>query len=288
MNKYSNLIDIINNLKNINYRHNDNLYISKQIYELEKDDVRKFECNTFIIYKFIVFLKNNKLKSYLVKIPKNTNKKCFTISNIKKCIMFFHGSRDLHWEVALLSTNMLSENFITIYLQGNNQGEFHLEEPHIHKDYGYISYGENFFEIRDTALNFYEDIEYVKIVKHDVIEKYAFTDFYSVGHSNGGVFICLFPIYLPNEFIALLSHQGGMGWDERFNIPFEKLDINSKKPFIYFYTGSEDIHKIPCIQAHQIFTNEGFQSKLYIEEGLTHTWKKYHETNIYDYFLSIH
>ena len=53
------ITDIINNLKiiiddntNLSYRHNDNLYISKQIYQLEKNDVKKFECNTFIIYKY--------------------------------------------------------------------------------------------------------------------------------------------------------------------------------------------------------------------------------------------
>jgi hypothetical protein len=64
------------------------------------------------------------------------------------------------------------------------------------------------------------------------------------------------------------------------------MELTSKKPSIYFYTGSDDIHKIPCIQAHQIFTNEQFDSKLYIEDGLTHTWKKYHEINIYDYLLN--
>jgi predicted esterase len=274
------LAELINMNIDMEYRNNEILYISKQIYKLETDDVREFINNDYTIYKFYVELTNNKKRSYLVKIPK----KC-DIKNINKCIMFFHGSRDLHWDLALLSTNMMSNNFITIYLQGNNQGEFNLEEPHIHKSCNYITYGENFFEIRDFTQNFYEDIEYVKLVKNDVINKYSFTDFYAVGHSNGGVFVCLFPIYLPNEFNALVSHQGGIGWDEWFHIPFEKLNPISKKPSIYFYTGSEDIHKIPCIQAHQLFTNEGFDSKIYIEDGLNHTWKKYHEQNIYDYLL---
>jgi predicted esterase len=280
--------EIMNNLKgiidddiNISYRHNDNLHLSKQIYQLEKNNITKFECNSFIIYKYEVLLKNNKVRSYLVKIPKHP----IQYETIKKCIMFFHGSRDLHWEVALLSTNMLSKDFITIYLQGNNQGEYNLEEPHIHEGYGYITYGENFFEIRENVPNFNEDIEYIKLVKEDVIQKYKFIDFYAIGHSNGGVFVCLFPIYLPNEFKALVSHQGGIGWDEWFNISFEKLDVTSIKPSIYFYTGTEDIHKIPCIQAHKLFTNEGFDSKLYIEDGLTHTWKKYHEDTIYEYLL---
>ena len=273
------LVDIINNSQNISYRNSNNLFISEKIYYLEKNNVKIFECDTFKVYKYDILLKNTKMRSYLVKIPKNVD-----ITTIKKCIMFFHGSRDLHWEVALLSTNMLSNNFITIYLQGNNQGDFNLEKPHIHKTHGYITYGENFFEIRDTVFNFYEDIEYVQLVKLDVILKYSFIDFYAIGHSNGGVFVCLFPIYLPNEFKALVSHQGGMGWDEWFNIPFEKLDLNSIKPAMYFYTGSEDIHLIPCIQAHQIFTNEQFKSELYIEDGLKHTWEKNHEKRIYAYF----
>ena len=39
------------------------------------------------------------------------------------------------------------------------------------------------------------------------------------------------------------------------------------------------------IQAHEIFTNEGFDCKLYIENGLQHTWKKYHEISIYEYLI---
>jgi len=275
------LVNIINNINetdNTEYRDKNLIEISKKIYELEISNTLVFECDIYIIYKYFVCLQNNKQRSYLVKIPKVH---VVDITKIKKCIMFFHGSRDLHWDVALLSTNMLSNEFITIYLQGNNQGNFELTQPNIEK--GFISYGENFFEIRDFAPNFYEDLEYVKLVKKDIIDKYQFTDFYAVGHSNGGVFICLFPIYLPNEFKALVSHQGGMGLDEWFNIPFEKLDTSSVKPSIYFYTGTDDIHKIPCIKAHEIFTNEGFDYKLDIENGLQHTWEKYHESSIYDY-----
>lgn len=277
---YSDLITKVNDVyeKEIDYRSDKLLNISKQIYQLEINDVREFSTNHFIIYKHHVTLTNGKNRSYLVKIPKDID-----VSNYKKCVMFFHGSKDLHWDVALLSTTMITNDFITIYLQGNNQGTFELTEPHLHH-YGYISYGENYFEIRDFAPNFSEDIEYVKLAKLNIIDQYSFTDFYAVGHSNGGVFVCLFPIYLPNEFIAIVSHQGGIGWDEWFNIPFEKLDENIKKPAIHFYTGTEDIHLVPCIQANQLFTNEGFDSSIYIEHGLKHTWKKYHEVDILNYF----
>ena len=286
MNIQNELVEYIGTMNENNiehkYRNTNLLNVAKKIYQLEINEVKTFECKKFTINKYYVELKNGKKRSYLVKIAKDRNN-----GNIKKCIMFFHGSKDLHWDVALQSTNFLSNEFITIYLQGNNQGNYELEEPHIDKDYGCLSYGQNYFEIRYFADNFMEDIEYVKLVKKDVAKKYSFVEFYAVGHSNGSTFICLFPIFLPNEFIALFSHQGGMGWDEWFYIPFEKLDTTAKKPFVYFYTGTEDIHKIPCIQAHQIFTNEGFESKLYIEENLGHTWKKYHEQHIYDYFLSL-
>ncbi len=280
MNFDFNLVNIINNLSDDTpYRTEELLSISKQIYNLEKNNIQIYECNNFTIKKYYVTI-NNKQRSYLIKIPKK-----YDISTINNCIMFFHGSRDLHWHVALLSTNMMSDKFITIYLQGTNQGIFDLEEPHIHKHYKYITYGENFFEIRDFANNFNEDIEYVKSVKNDVIIKYNFTNFYAVGHSNGGVFICLFPIYLSNEFKALVSHQGGIGFDEWFYIPFEKTNLIIKKTPIYFYTGTNDIHKIPCIEAYNIFLNEGFDSQLYIENGLNHNWNKNCEDNIFSYLL---
>jgi hypothetical protein len=273
------LVEIVNNHNSNDYRDKSLLEISRKIYQLEINDIKTFECDKFIIHKHIITL-SDKQRSYLVKIPKN-----YDTTLIKKCILFFHGSRDLNWDTALLSTNMINNKFITVYLQGNNQGKYELEEPHI-CEHGYISYGQNYFEIRDFTDNFYEDIEYVKLVKQDIILKYNMTDFYAVGHSNGGVFLCLFPIFLPNEFISLVSHQGGVGWDEWFNIPFDKLDHNSRKPSIYFYTGDEDIHKIPCIQAHQIFINEGFDTKIYIEENLKHTWEKKCEDNIFEYLLN--
>lgn len=243
----------------------------EEIYTLEKEDILHYSTEGFDIYKHYV-----KNRSYLIKIKKDIN--------TNKCILFFHGSRDLHWDCALNSTNMLTEEYITVYLQGTNQGIFQLEKPYIH-NYGYISYGENFFEIRDYTDNFIDDIDYVKEVKKDLIKRYRFSNFYAVGHSNGGVFVCLFPIYLPNEFIAIVSHEGGMGYDEYFNIPFDKLD-DSIKPKMLFYTGTTDIHKDPCIQAHRIFTNEGFNSSIYIEDGLSHNYSSNCENYIYNFLNS--
>jgi len=293
--KNVNLLSFINENynKNTHYRTLELLQLSKQIYQLEINNITQFECDHFIINKYTL---PNK-RSYLVKTPKNSN-------NITKCILFFHGSRDLHWDCALLSTNLISNkylDYIIVYLQGNNQGVFNLEEPHLHPQYGYISYGENFFEIRDSAINFTGptdptgptgptgDINYVKEVKENIKNKYNTSEFFAIGHSNGGVFLTLFPIYLPGEFSKLISHQGGMGYDEYFNIPFhleKKLDNNFKLPDMLFYTGTEDIHFLPCVQAHNIFLNEGFNSEIYIEKGLKHTWRKCDEWRMLDFLFS--
>lgn len=279
INKLINYVDSLDNNNETNYRTKNVLNISKMIYELEVNNIVFFKCKKFSVIKKYVTLSNNKMRSYLIKIS-NT----FDYTTPTDCTLFFHGSRDLHWDVALISTNMLNDNFLTVYLQGNNQGSFELEMPHLHKFYNYVSYGENFFEIRDYVSNFNEDIEYVKLVKNTIIETYQIKNFNAVGHSNGGVFVCLFPVYLPNEFNKIVSHQGGMGWDEYFNIPFEKLDeYNKRNEKMYFYTGSEDIHKVPCIQAHNIFTNEGYKSVLYIEPNLKHTWNKSCENKIFEY-----
>lgn len=264
--------------KNNLYRVAELLDISKLIYKLEANNVMYLDLGSFCIEKFIVTMDNGAERSCLIKFPSIKN-----IETIKKCILFFHGSQDLNWDVALMSTNMLSDDFITVYLQGNNQGTASVCEPHLHSAYGWISYGENYFEIRDCAPNFQDDLDYVRKVKEFLQTKYGFTDFYAVGHSNGGVFVTLFPIYMPDDFVAIVSHQGGIGWDEWFNLPFEKINEETRKTPIYFYTGTEDIHKIPCIQAHQLFTNEGFDSKIYIEEGGRHMWDKKCENNIYEY-----
>ena len=256
-----------------NYRKPRMLDKSIEVYQLEIQNVLFFEKDNYLIYKYYVGE-----RSYIVKMKKNLNQ------IPKKCIMFFHGSKDLHWDCAILSTDMVDDDYIVVYLQGNNQGVYQLEPPHVDKDYGYISYGNNYFEIRDFADNFDADIKYVQDVIQDVGLKYDLTKFYAVGHSNGGVFVCLFPIYLPGKFIAIISHQGGMGWDEHFNIPFEKIDEKYTKPHMFFFTGSDDIHLTPCIQAHNIFTIESFDSVLHIEPNLTHTWRKIDEKYIFDFF----
>lgn len=282
-NELKNLLCLMNSTDNSNvYRSSDLLKLSEKIYQLEINNIETFESDKFKIIKKFVTLSDNNKRSYLIKSSKVSNS--FEQNNSSKCIFFFHGSRDLHWDVALNSTELLHEDFITVYFQGNNQGVFNLEYPHLHQHYGYITYGENFFEIRDYTNNFNEDIEYIKLVKSDISNHYNINDFYAVGHSNGGVFVCLFPVYLPGQFKKIVSHQGGIGWDEWFNIPFEKLDqFNKRIERMYFYTGSEDVHLIPCKQAHQLFINEGYPSEFFCEPGLKHMWVKSCEPKIFNW-----
>jgi hypothetical protein len=44
---------------------------------------------------------------------------------------------------------------------------------HLHKHYGYVSFGENFFEIRHNANNFKDDIEYVKMVRDIILKNFT-------------------------------------------------------------------------------------------------------------------
>lgn len=261
----------------MSYRTKECLEQAKLSYELEINNVLRYETNEYIIIKDFVETNMHK-RSFLIKIPKN--------NNIKNCIFFFHGSRDLHFDVAINSTNLLHENFIVVYFQGNNQGIYNLEYPHLHKHYGYVSFGENFFEIRHNTDNFKDDIEYVKLVRDKILEGYNIEKFYIVSHSNGAVFSCLLPIFLPDMFEKIFNHQGGMGYDEWFNIPFELLKENDKKTPIQFYTGTLDVHLNPCIQAHKIFTNEGFESSIFIKEGEKHSYNKNCEEHIFNYFLN--
>ena len=115
---------------------------SIEVYQLEIQNVLFFEKDNYLIYKYYVGE-----RSYIVKMKKNLNQ------IPKKCIMFFHGSKDLHWDCAILSTDMVDDDYIVVYLQGNNQGVYQLEPPHVDKDYGYISYGNNYFSDSENILN---------------------------------------------------------------------------------------------------------------------------------------
>ena len=195
-------------------------------------------------------------------------------------ILFFHGSRDLAWNLALSQSNLNKDN-IVIFCQACTEN---IVEPHIHPDYGYISFGEIFWEIiYDTSI-FKNDLDYVKYII-DYLYEMDINNIYAIGHSNGGVFVCLLAVYFPNVFVKLVSHQGGIGYDIRFKIPFELLDQTLKLTPILFYTGSLDIHKIVCEQAHMIFTNEGFKSELYIEPDLSHEYKSSCETYIINWLM---
>ena len=259
----------------MNYRTIECLERAKKAYELETSGAVRYETDEYVLIKDFVFIGYH--RSFLIKIPKN--------NNVKYCMFFFHGSRDLHFDVAMNSTNLQHENFIVVYFQGDNQGVLNLEPPHIHKHHGYVSFGENFFEIRHGTDNFKNDVDYVKMVRNYILEKYDINIFYAVGHSNGGVFLCLAPIFLSGMFKKIISHQGGMGYDEWFNVPFELLKDTDEKTPIHFYTGTLDVHLEPCIQAHKIFTNEGFESSIFIKDGEKHTWNKECEEHIFNYLL---
>jgi predicted esterase len=185
-------------------------------------------------------------------------------------LLFYHGSCDSAWANALEYTGFseLDDNIITVYGQASGN----IVPSHKHSIYSYTSFGELFWEIRDCVKGFDEDLDYTKIVIEIMKKMYDIKKVYFVSHSNGGVFALLMAVYMSNYFDAIVSHQGGMGFDPHFYVDFSKASCN--KPRMLFYTGTFDIHKKVCEEAHELFKSEGYDSELYIENGLEHTYDK--------------
>ena len=57
---------------------------------------------------------------------------------------------------------------------------------------------------------------------------------------------------------------------------------NKKTANVVLY--SHDIHKEVCVEAHNLFTSDGYHSELYIENGLEHTYNKSCERYILNFF----
>lgn len=96
-----------------------------------------------------------------------------TVSNNeegKDLIIYYHGSRGNAWMSALNETRWIehSNDFIIVF----GQAEGTVEQPHIHDHYKYISYGELYWEIRDNAKQFQNDLSYTDKIISDMKQKY--------------------------------------------------------------------------------------------------------------------
>jgi poly(3-hydroxybutyrate) depolymerase len=205
-------------------------------------------------------------------------------------LLFYHGSRGTGWMSSLEYTRWIEyarENKLLIIF-GQAQGE--QVYPHKHKYYNHVTHGELYFEIRDCVPGFQDDIQYTIEVIKAAKSLYNIDDnrIYFVGHSNGGVFGCLLPIYLPNIFKGIVSHMGGIGHDPHFYLDFSRLLPNNNKTPILFYTGEHDVHRFPCEAAHSLFLAEKFPIvDIHIEDGLDHTYSYNCEPYILNWFNNL-
>jgi predicted esterase len=219
-----------------------------------------------------------KNRYYLHTIPNYTNK--------NDLILFYHGSRDIAWTQALEYTNLVNKakenNYIVVY--GQSSGI--INKPIIHKYYGYASFGELYWEIRDNNEQFEEDLLYTELIIDMMKRKCDINNIYFIGHSNGGVFALLLALYMPNTFTKIVSHMGGIGYDPYFYLNFNILKDTDRKTPILFYTGENDIHRKPCEAAYEIFTGENFAADIYIEPNISHLYLNTCEAYILDWLKS--
>jgi predicted esterase len=184
-------------------------------------------------------------------------------------LLFYHGSCSCAWANVLEYTGLSDlDNIITVYGQASGK----MVPAHKHPIYGFTSFGDLYWEIRDCVKGFSDDLAYTKNIIEIMKKMYNIRKIYFIGHSNGGVFALLLAVYMSDIFDAIISHQGGMGFDPHFYVDFRKAGKN--KPRMLFYTGTHDIHKQVCMEAHELFLSEGYCSKLYIENELQHTYDK--------------
>lgn len=188
--------------------------------------------------------------------------------------LFCHGSRDIAMNCALSSTSLITtfgsdKNYIVVFGQCSGI----IQEPYIHKFFGKIAFGEIYWGITGVQQK-EKDIKYIDEIVNYIDNNYLIKKKIIMGHSNGGVFVLLAAIYLSNIFDAIISHQGGIGFDPLFGLDFDMIEDNSKKAKVLFYTGSLDGHKSVCEIAHRVFLAEKYDSSIYIKDELKHNYEK--------------
>lgn len=199
---------------------------------------------------------------YLHNMPKNCN-------DSHDLIVFYHGSRDIAWTQTLEYTNFINNKN---YLVAFGQASGIINKPEIHPEFGYASFGEIFWEIRYGHQQLTEDILYTRALVADMKEQYHINNIYFIGHSNGGVFALLLAIYTPNLFQTIVSHMGGIGYDPDLFLDFNSMKNNEQRTPILFYTGENDLHKIPCQSAYKIFKEQKFPVDIFIEKNIGHEY----------------
>lgn len=164
-----------------------------------------------------VILKNE--REIYVHTPKNVQP--------SRLIIFLHGSRGSALMHAMYRTQLIRfPEYILIFAQATGV----KQEPYIHEHYNHVSFGELYFEIRDTCSGFIKDLNFMNDILRYSHERFpSIDDYYLIGHSNGGVFACLMAVYIGHKFKTIISHMGGIGFDPHFYLDFTKCQIPRPK-----------------------------------------------------------
>ena len=254
--------------------------VSERVIKIVDDplynDVSKISKNNII--KENIF--ENRYYLHTSPIPNHTNK--------NDLILFYHGSRDIAWTQVLEYTNFVDIAKSNNYIVAFGQSSGIINKPEIHPYYGDASFGELYWEIRDTYPQFDEDLAYTENIISNIKSKYEINNIYFIGHSNGGVFALLLALYMPNTFTKIVSHMGGIGYDPAFYLDFSLLKNTDNKTPILFYTGENDIHQKPCEFAREIFLGENFPIvDIYIEKNIGHEYLSTCEPYILDWLMDL-
>lgn len=203
---------------------------------------------------------------------------------LKHVLFFYHGSRSIALEKALINTNLikLASEYNMIIFFGQADGV--IKTPEIHPIYNNITFGEVYWGIKSSQ-NMSSDIKYTSDVIDYFKAHYNSDCFYYMGHSNGGVFALLLSVWLPNSFRAIVSHKGGLGYDNLFYLDFDQLNPSDRRTPILFFTSEHDIHRPVCKQAHELFSNMDFSSTLMMVPHDGHEYNQKYERTILDWLI---
>lgn len=204
-------------------------------------------------------------------------------------LLIYHGSRDIAFDYIFKQCTYLLEEFSKqnyLLFFGQSDGVI-KDEPYIHPKYKHVSYGELYWGIR-SGQNMMEDIQYTKDAINTISNLFRNDcPTFIFSHSNGAVFSLLLTVHMPNTFKAIISHQGGLGYDSGFYIDFDLLKETDQRVPILLYTGTHDVHKEACEGAYRLFSNMDFPCEIIIAKDEYHgTISNQSQQDIFDYIIN--
>lgn len=189
-------------------------------------------------------------------------------------LIVYPRARDICWDCALNGTNLIRRNknksLIIVFAQASGK----IQKPTIHPKYNTTTYGELYFEVRETSPQFNSEVLYTKTIIKTMREKFKIKKVSILGISNGGILATLMAIHLQKEVYSVCSYVGGIGWDEEITLNFSKLSYSEYIPKVLFYTSIYDSNFYPCKAGYYIFKNEDIDCEMVIDNSIKHKFEK--------------